>query len=42
LFPGHYLFAVQDGQQHIDLAIERLRKSVFPNVALSWLPYPQL
>ncbi|HEY3684181.1 MAG TPA: MBL fold metallo-hydrolase [Streptosporangiaceae bacterium] len=42
LFPGHYLFAVQDGQQHIDLAIERLRKSVFPNVALGWLPYPQL
>lgn len=42
LFPGHYLFAVQDGQQHIDLALERLQKSVIPNVALSWLPYPQL
>lgn len=42
LFPGHYLFAVHGGQQHIDLTLERLRKSVFPNVALSWLPYPQL
>lgn len=42
LFPGHYLFAVHDGQRHIDLALERMRKSVLPNVALSWLPYPQL
>ncbi len=42
LFPGHYLFAVHDGQQHIDLALQRLRTSVLPNVALSWLPYPQL
>lgn len=42
LYPGHYLFAVRRGQQHIDLALERLRRSVLPNVALSWLPYPQL
>lgn len=42
LFPGHYLFAVHGGQRHIDLALERMRRSVFPNVALSWLPYPQL
>jgi glyoxylase-like metal-dependent hydrolase (beta-lactamase superfamily II) len=42
LFPGHYLFAVHGGQSHIDLTLERLRKSVLPNVALSWLPYPQL
>lgn len=42
LFPGHYLFAVRDGQRHIDLALDRLQKSVLPNVALSWLPYPQL
>lgn len=42
LFPGHYLFAVRRGQEHVDLALERMRRSVFPNVALSWLPYPQL
>lgn len=42
LFPGHYLFAVHGGQQHIDLTLERLQKSVIPNVVLSWLPYPQL
>lgn len=42
LYPGHYLFAVRRGQQHVDLALERLRRSVLPNVALSWLPYPQL
>jgi hydroxyacylglutathione hydrolase len=42
LFPGHYLFAVERGQQHIDLALERMRRSVLPNVAVGWLPYPQL
>jgi hydroxyacylglutathione hydrolase len=42
LYPGHYLFAVHGGQQHIELAAQRLRRSVLPNVALSWLPYPQL
>ncbi|MFZ0217851.1 MAG: MBL fold metallo-hydrolase [Candidatus Dormiibacterota bacterium] len=42
LYPGHYLFAVERGQQHIDLALQRMRRSVLPNVALSWLPYPQL
>jgi len=34
LFPGHYLFAVRHGQQHVDLALERMKKSVFPNVAV--------
>ena len=42
LYPGHYLFAVGDGQKHVDLALRRLQSSVLPNVALSWLPYPQL
>jgi hypothetical protein len=33
---------VRQGRQHIDLLLERMRRSVLPNVALSWLPYPQL
>lgn len=37
-FPGHGLWTLSSGQQHIDLALERMRQSVFPNVAIAWFP----
>jgi len=35
LFPGHGLWTLQDGQKHIDLAIQRLR-GMFPPVNNGW------
>jgi len=42
LFPGHYLWTLSGGQEHLDLAVERMQRSVFPNIAIGWLPSPQL
>jgi len=38
LFPGHQLFVISDAQRHIDLALERMERSVIPNNAIAWLP----
>ncbi len=38
LFPGHHLFVVAGGQRHIDLALDRMERSVIPNNAIAWLP----
>lgn len=37
---GHLLFCLTGGQRNVDLANERLRLSVIPNMAVAWLPPP--
>ena len=36
LFPGHGLFTFEDGQRHIDCAVEQVRKGFVPRTIGQW------